>query len=52
MPLHQGLPAVVPGPVVTQLPAGPANPNFAGSGEQPHPVAEDQVIIGHGGPLP
>ncbi|MHB1971291.1 MAG: hypothetical protein ACYCRM_04880 [Candidatus Dormibacteria bacterium] len=24
--------------------------NFAGFGEQPHTVAEDQVIIGHGGP--
>ena len=51
VPLHQGLPAVVPGAVAAQLPAGPGNPNFAGPGEQPHTVAEDQVIIGHGGPL-
>jgi hypothetical protein len=32
-------------------PARSRHSNFTGRGEQPHPVAEDQVIIGHGGPL-
>lgn len=45
MALHQGPPAVVPGPVVPKLPAGPRNPNFAGSANQLNTVAEDPPSV-------
>ena len=41
---------VVDASLVVDWVAPAAPPNFAASGEQPHTVAEDQVIIGHGGP--
>jgi hypothetical protein len=36
---------------VPQLPARSRHPNLAGPGEEPLPMAEDQAITSHGGPL-
>ena len=51
-PLAQHLVAqpVVAGAVVAELAAGLAYPHLAGSSEKLDPVAEEQVIIGHGRP--
>src|SRR5579872_1901163 len=47
--LDQRFPAVVPGAVVTELPTGSSYPAFASLGEQQQTVAEEQIIISHGG---
>src|SRR5579859_355511 len=47
--LNHRLPAVVPGAVVAEFPAGSTDTDLSCSRKQPHPMAEEQVIISHGG---
>jgi hypothetical protein len=47
--LDQWFPAVVPRAVVAELPTGSSYPDFASLGEQQQTVAEEQIIISHGG---
>src|SRR4029077_20391396 len=47
--LHHGLPAVVPRAVIAELPAGSTDTDLASPGEQLQAMAEEQIIISHGG---
>jgi hypothetical protein len=49
LPLHQRLPAVIPGAVVAELAAGSAHTDLGGLCEEQQAVAEEQIIISHGG---
>jgi len=47
--LDQRFPSVVPGAVIAKLPAGSSYTDLASLGEQQQTVAEEQIIISHGG---